>query len=103
MFLPHCAPGSICTHASSALDGSITGTYQGQLARVASRLLCDYDFIIKRSAENVEIFVFRRHGQDDRPIATSSEPEGVGGAPTPAPGIQQTASTGVAKPRIRSR
>jgi hypothetical protein len=98
-------------HASSALDGSITGTFQGPLARVASRLLGDYDFVIKRSAENVEIFVFRRHGQDDRPIAASSNPEGAGGAPTPAPGIQQTAgtgvqqtaSTGVARPRIRAR
>jgi hypothetical protein len=82
-------------HASSTLDGSITGTYQGPLARVASRLLGDYDFVIKRSAEDVEIFVFRRHGQDDRAIAANSNPQGAGGAPTSAPAIEQTASTGV--------
>jgi hypothetical protein len=98
-------------HAPSALDGSITGTYEGALARVASRLLVDYDFIIKRSAENVEIFVFRRHGQDDRPIAAGLNPEGLGAARAPAPaiqqpastGVQQTASTGVVRPRIRPR
>jgi hypothetical protein len=90
-------------HTSSALDGSITGTYRGPLARVASRLLGDYDFIIKRSAGNVEIFVFRRHAQDDIPIATSSKPEGLGVTSMPPPGIQQNTSTAVAKPRIGSR
>ena len=82
-------------YASSALDGSITGTYEGPLTRVASRLLGDYDFVIKRSAENVEIFVFRRHGKNDRAIAATSNPEGVGASPAPAAGLQQPASTGV--------
>lgn len=90
-------------HASSALDGSITGTFQGPPARVASRLLGDYDFVIKRSAENVEIFVFRRHGQDDIPIATGSKPEGLGVTSMPPPGIEQNTSTALANPRIRSR
>ena len=81
--------------ASSALEGSITGTYQGPLARVASRLLGDYDFVIKRSDENVEIFVFRRHGQDDKPIMANSSAEDAGRVPSPPPGIQQTATSGV--------
>jgi hypothetical protein len=100
-------------HGSSALDGSITGTYEGSLARVASRLLGDYDFVIKRSAEaeNVEIFVFRRHAQDDRPIVANSSPENAGGALSPVAnfhqttntGVRQTASTGVVRPRGRVR
>ena len=93
-------------HVSSALEGSIIGTYEGPLARVASRLLGDYDFVIKHFDENVEIFVFRRHGQDDRAIAASSNLEGVGAPLAPAPGlqqptrtgVQQTASTGVVRP-----
>jgi hypothetical protein len=90
-------------HTSSVLDGSITGTYHGPLARVASRLLGDYDFVIKHSAENVEIFVFRRHAQDDRQIAASSNPEGLGVTSMPPRGIQQARSTALANPRVGSR
>ena len=98
-------------HASAALDGSITGTYQGPLARVASRLLADYDFVIKRSDEHVEIFVFRRHGRDDTAVAANASPEDAAGGPSPAsgiqpiatPGVQQTASSGGIRPRGRGR
>ena len=90
-------------HTSSALDGSITGIYQGPLERVTSRLLDGYDFIMKRSAENIEIFVLQRHAQDDRTIATSSNPEAVAATPGPPPGIQQTTNARAARPRVRAR
>jgi hypothetical protein len=56
---------------SAALDDAVSGTYSGPLARVASQLLDRYDFIMKVSAENVEIFVFRRHGSAEAPSPTS--------------------------------
>jgi hypothetical protein len=90
-------------HTSSALDGSVTGTYHGPLARVASRLLGDYDFIIKHSAESVEIFIFLRHAPDDTQIAASSNPQGLGVTSMPPLGIPQASSAAIANPRIGLR
>jgi hypothetical protein len=58
----------------AALDGAVAGTYRGSLASVASRLLDGYDFVMKVSAENVEISVLRRYAQGEGPKAASAPP-----------------------------
>jgi hypothetical protein len=50
------------------LDRRITGTYNGSLRQVISRLLNGYDFVMKTSSNRVELFVF---GAGTRAPATS--------------------------------
>jgi len=45
---------------SISLDGTISGTYQGSLAQVLSRVLQGYDYILKKEAERVELVIVRR-------------------------------------------
>jgi hypothetical protein len=67
----------------AALDGAVAGTYRGSLASVASRLLDGYDFVMKVSAENVEISVLRRYAQGERPGPASAPPGRPRGLPVP--------------------
>lgn len=46
--------------ASISLDGTISGTYQGSLAQVLSRVLQGYDYILKKEAERLELVIVRR-------------------------------------------
>jgi hypothetical protein len=64
---------------SAALDDAISGTYSGPLAHVAAQLLDRYDFIMRVSAEKLEISVLRRHAPDEAPGPTgvSSRPPRV--------------------------
>jgi hypothetical protein len=47
---------------SVQLEQSITGTYQGSLQRVLTRVLDGYDFILKNSSEKTELVVLGRKG-----------------------------------------
>jgi hypothetical protein len=64
---------------SAVLDDAISGTYSGPLAHVAAQLLDRYDFIMRVSAEKLEISVLRRHAPDEAPGPTgvSSRPPRV--------------------------
>ena len=59
----------------AALDGPVSGTYRGSLARVAAQLLDRYDFIMRVSAQNVDISVLRRHAQSEPPVPASPAPQ----------------------------
>ncbi len=59
----------------AALDGPVSGSYRGPLARVAAQLLERYDFVMKVSAQNVEISVLRRHAQGGPAEPASPSPQ----------------------------
>jgi hypothetical protein len=59
----------------AALDGTVSGTYRGPLAQVAAQLLERYDFIMKISAQNVDISVLRRHAQNEPLEPASPAPQ----------------------------
>ncbi|UPK29089.1 hypothetical protein [Bradyrhizobium sp. 195] len=44
----------------SALDSSVTGTYNGHMHQVAARLLANYDFVMRTSPEGLDVLIFRR-------------------------------------------
>jgi hypothetical protein len=48
---------------SVPLDTVISGTYSGSLDEVMSRILGDYDYVIRHDHEAIEIVVFARHGE----------------------------------------
>jgi hypothetical protein len=58
---------------SIQLDQSITGTYQGSLQRVLTRVLDGYDFILKNSSEKIELVVLGRKGSGG-PSQPSGDP-----------------------------
>jgi hypothetical protein len=60
---------------TAALDDAVSGTYSGPLARVASQLLDRYDFIMRVTAQNVEISVLRRHAPVEAARPTKPAPE----------------------------
>jgi hypothetical protein len=49
----------------AALDAPVSGTYRGPLAQVAAQLLERYDFVMKISAQTVDISVLRRHAESE--------------------------------------
>jgi hypothetical protein len=57
----------------AVLDGPVSGSYRGPLARVAAQLLERYDFVMKVSAQSVDISVLRRHAPSG-PAAPASPP-----------------------------
>jgi hypothetical protein len=59
----------------AALDGTVSGTYRGPLAHVAAQLLERYDFIMRVSAQTVDISVLRRHAQGGPPEPASPTPQ----------------------------
>jgi hypothetical protein len=59
----------------ATLDGPVSGSFRGPLARVAAQLLERYDFIMKVSAQNVDISVLRRHAQSEPPGPASPSPQ----------------------------
>ncbi len=59
----------------AALDGPVSGTYRGPLARVAAQLLERYDFVMKVSAQNVDISVLRRHAESGPAEPASPAPQ----------------------------
>jgi hypothetical protein len=58
--------------ASIELNRPVTGTYRGPVVRVLSRLLTDYDYVVKSSApDRIEVIVLRFSGKDsDKVIST---------------------------------
>jgi hypothetical protein len=68
---------------SAVLDEKVSGTYRGPLAKVASRLLDGYDFVMKVSAGTIEVSVLRRHAHGETP-RPSQDPERRSVLPVPA-------------------
>ena len=56
----------------TALDDIVNANYSGSLKEITSRLLVDYNYIIRHDGETVEIIVFGRHG--GRPPAVQPPP-----------------------------
>jgi hypothetical protein len=56
--------------AAIPLDATASKTYAGSFRQVISRLLNDYNYVIKTDQETVEIVVFGRRGE----IATPARP-----------------------------
>ena len=56
------------------LDAPAGPAYAGSLARVISRLLDGYNYVVKRDGQATEIVVFGRHGEVAIPPPARSEP-----------------------------
>lgn len=52
-----------------ALDSSVTGTFDGQMRRVAARLLENYDFVMKLRPEGLDILILQRNLRDFTPAS----------------------------------
>jgi hypothetical protein len=59
----------------ATLDGPVSGSYRGPLARVVAQLLERYDFIMKVSAQTVDISVLRQHARSEPPGPASPAPQ----------------------------
>jgi hypothetical protein len=57
--------------SNDALDGRITGTFNGPLPRITARLLDGYDYAIKITLEEIDVLVLRQHGPDDKAVAAA--------------------------------
>jgi hypothetical protein len=55
-----------------ALGSPVTGTFNGQLRRVAVRLLEDYDFVMKMTPEGIDVLIMQRNQRDIKPAAALS-------------------------------
>jgi hypothetical protein len=58
--------------SSVNMDEMVSGSYSGPLESVMSRLLTDYNYVIRRDGETIEIIVLGRHGLEA--IAPQSQP-----------------------------
>ena len=67
---------------STALNRRVSGVYVGSLESVVSRLLRGSDFIIKKSAEGVEVVVI----VDSAMTTGQSQNSPLPGLPSPPPG-----------------
>jgi hypothetical protein len=63
----------ISYRSSIALNETRDGVYAGSLGRVISRLLSDYDYVIKPGKSTLEVFVFDQKGERAVPAPISSE------------------------------
>ena len=54
-----------------ALDSPVTGIFNGQLRRVAVRLLEDYDFVMKMTPEGIDVLVMQRNQHDIKPAVAA--------------------------------
>jgi hypothetical protein len=75
--------------ADDALDGRITGTFNGPLPRITARILGGYDFAIKITSENIDVLVLRQHSPDDKAVAA---PKPVVAIPRRSPAPMMTAA-----------
>jgi hypothetical protein len=50
--------------SDGALDSPVTGVFDGQVRRVAARLLEDYDFVMKMKLEGLDILIMQRHSRE---------------------------------------
>jgi hypothetical protein len=55
--------------SDDALDTRMTGTFGGSLPRVAARVLDGYDFVIKITAQGVDVLVIRQNQPDSKAVA----------------------------------
>jgi hypothetical protein len=54
------------------LDDVVSGTYSGSLRQVLSRLLDDYNYVIRTDQDTIDVVVVGRHGE--RPVAVQPSP-----------------------------
>jgi hypothetical protein len=62
-----------------ALDSPVTGIFNGQLRRVAVRLLEDYDFVMKMTPEGIDVLIMQRNQPEIKPagaVLPAKEPVG---------------------------
>lgn len=62
-----------------ALDSPVTGVFDGQVRRVAARLLEDYDFVMKMRLEGLDVLIMERSSREIK--STSSAPEVAANSP----------------------
>jgi hypothetical protein len=74
----------ISYHSSIALNETRDGVYAGSLGQVLSRLLNDYDYVIKPEKSALEVFIFDQKGEHAIPAPIPSEY----GAPPARPAIR---------------
>jgi hypothetical protein len=55
--------------SDDALDTRMTGTFGGSLPQVAARVLDGYDFVIKITAQGVDVLVIRQSQPDTKAVA----------------------------------
>jgi hypothetical protein len=55
--------------SNDVLDARLTGTFGGSLPRVAARVLDGYDFVIKITAQGVDVLVVRQSQPDSKAVA----------------------------------
>jgi len=70
--------------SDEALDTRMTGTFGGSLPRVAARVLDGYDFVIKITAQGVDVLVIRQSQPDGKAVAAPAPARASFGRP-PAP------------------
>ena len=78
----------ISYRSSIALTETRGGVYAGSLVQVLSRLLNDYDYVIKPEKSALEVFIFGQKGEQSVPAPIPSE---YGAPPVrPAPRVSRT-------------
>lgn len=55
--------------SDDTLDTRMTGTFGGSLPRVAARVLDGYDFVIKITAQDIDVLVIRQSQTDGKAVA----------------------------------
>lgn len=57
-----------------ALDSPVTGVFDGEVRRVAARLLEDYDFVMRMRLEGLDILIMQRNSRDIKPASSVPPP-----------------------------
>ena len=66
------------------LDTRTTGTFDGPLRRVATRILDGYDFAMKITPQGIDVLILRQQGSGDKFVAAAT-PAGATPKGSPAP------------------
>jgi hypothetical protein len=72
---------NISYHSSIPLNKTRDGAYAGSLAQVISRLLNDYDYVIKPKKSTLDVFIFDQKGEQAVAAAIATEVGDSSGRP----------------------
>ncbi|MBR0713844.1 hypothetical protein [Bradyrhizobium liaoningense] len=53
-----------------ALDSAVTGVFDGEVRRVAARLLQDYDYVMEMRPEGLHVLIMQRNSRDIKPASS---------------------------------
>jgi hypothetical protein len=67
--------------SADALDGTLNGTFDGPLPRVAARILDGYDFAMKVSSDGIDVLVLQQNPRS--PVVASLQPPAKVARPHP--------------------